>query len=69
MSELSGIDQLKKNEDAKFIVINNKWQMVLLLVSSHCRGLHDHHHSVLGYECVVTNIFKPSAVLPIGVRI
>jgi hypothetical protein len=36
---------------------------VLLLGSSHGRGLSDHLHSVIGPEYAITNIFKPNAAL------
>jgi trans-2-enoyl-CoA reductase len=36
---------------------------VLLLGSSHGRGLHERLHSIVGDEYMVTNIFKPNATL------
>jgi hypothetical protein len=68
MSEPAGVAQLKKKEDGKRIVnrnnsSNNKCntKKVLLVGSSHVRGLCEHLHSILGDEYMVTNIFKPNA--------
>jgi hypothetical protein len=61
VSEPSGVAQLKKKEDAKPIVSKEKCKKVLLLGSSHSRGLHEHLHSVLGDEHMVTNTFKPNS--------
>jgi hypothetical protein len=65
MSEPAGVAQLKK-EDGKLIVnrnnsSNNKCntKKVLLVGSSHGRGLHERLHSILEDEYMVTNIFKP----------
>jgi hypothetical protein len=67
VSEPQGVDQLKKKEVAKPIVNNKnnnkKCRKVLFLGSSHCIGLREHLHSVLGDEYMVTNIFKPNATL------
>jgi hypothetical protein len=70
MSEPAGVAQLKKEEDGKLIVNRNNssnskcsTKKVLLLGSSHGRGLREHLHSILGDEYMVTNIFTPSATL------
>jgi len=63
MSELSGVAQLKKKEDVKPIISNKKCNKVLILGSSHSRGLCKHLDSVLGNEYMVTNIFKSNATL------
>jgi trans-2-enoyl-CoA reductase len=70
MSEPSGVAQLKEKEDGKVTVSNNNnsssnikcnIKKVLLLGSSHGRGLRERLHSILGDEYMVTNIFKPNA--------
>jgi hypothetical protein len=70
MSEPAGVAQLKKKVDGKLIVnrndsSNNKCntKKVLLLGSSHGRGLRERLHSILGDKYMVTNIFKPNATL------
>jgi hypothetical protein len=66
VSEPEGVARLKIKEDAKPTVNNKnnkKCRKVLLLGSSHCRGLRECLHSVLGDEYMVTNVFKPNAIL------
>jgi hypothetical protein len=63
MSELSEVAQIKKKEDVKPIISNKKSKKVLILGSSHSRGLCKHLDSVLEDEYMVTNIFKPYATL------
>jgi trans-2-enoyl-CoA reductase len=54
------IAQFKKYEYPK---PSNKCKKVLLVGSSHSRGLSDRLHSVLGYEYTIISLFKPNAAL------
>jgi trans-2-enoyl-CoA reductase len=50
-------------EDPKLRLSNKKCKKVLLLGSSHGRGLHGQLHSAFGDEYAVTSIFKLNAAL------
>jgi hypothetical protein len=63
VSEPSKVVQVMNREDTKPILSNKKCLNVLLLGSSHGRGLHEQLHSTLGDEYAVTSIFKSNAAL------